>query len=77
MSNYTPTTDFASKDNLPSGDPAKTIRGVDFSTEFSSISTAVASKADTSSPTFTGTVTIESLNFTGTLDTGTIDGGTY
>jgi hypothetical protein len=37
----------------------------------------VASKADTSSPTFTGTVTIESLNFTGTLDTGTIDGGTY
>ena len=77
MSNYTPTTDFASKDALPSGDPAKIIRGADFSAEFNNIATAVASKADTASPTFTGTVTIPALTFTGTLSSGTIDGGTY
>jgi len=77
MSNYTPTTDFASKDALPSGDPAKIIRGVDFSTEFDNVATAVASKANTESPTFTGTVTITNLNFAGTLSTGTINGGTY
>ena len=77
MSNYIPTTDFASKDALPSGDPAKIIRGADFSAEFNNIATAVASKADTASPTFTGTVTIPALTFTGTLSTGTIDGGNY
>ena len=77
MSNYTPTTDFASKDALPSGDPAKIIRGVDFSTEFDNVATAVESKANTESPTFTGTVTINNLNFAGTLSTGTINGGTY
>lgn len=77
MSNYTPTTDFASKDSLPSGDPAKIIKGADFTVEFTNIATAVASKANTDSPTFTGTVTIADLNFTGSLDSGTIDGGTY
>ena len=77
MSNYTPTTDFAAKDSLPSGDSGKIIRGTEFSTEFTNIATAVASKANTASPTFTGTVTIADLNFIGTLETGTIDGGTY
>ena len=77
MSNYTPITDFASKDALPSGDPAKIIRGADFSTEFNNVATAVASKANTESPTFTGTVTITDLNFVGTIDSGTIDGGAY
>ena len=77
MSNYVKATDFASKDALPSGDPAKIIRGADFSAEFNNIATAVASKANTASPTFTGTVTIPALTFTGTLSTGTIDGGTY
>ena len=77
MSNYTPTTDFAAKDSLPSGDSGKIIRGTEFSTEFTNIATAVASKANTASPTFTGTVTIPALTFTGTLSTGTIDGGVY
>lgn len=77
MSNYTPTTNFEAKDNLPSGDPAKVIKGAEFTTEFTNIATAVATKADTESPTFTGTVTIDNLNFVGTLSTGTIDGGTY
>jgi hypothetical protein len=77
MSNYTVTTDFAAKDSLPSGDSGKIIRGSEFTTEFNNISTAIASKANTASPTFTGTVTIPALTFTGTLSTGTIDGGTY
>ncbi len=77
MSNYTVTTDFAAKDSLPSGDSGKIIRGSEFTTEFNNISTAIASKANTANPTFTGTVTIPALTFTGTLSTGTIDGGTY
>lgn len=77
MSNYTPTTNFGDKDSLPSGDPAKIIKGSEFTVEFNNIATAVASKANTDSPTFTGTVTIAALNFIGTLSTGTIDGGTY
>ena len=77
MSNYTKTTDFAAKDSLPSVVSGKIIKGAEFETEFDSISTAVATKADIASPTFTGTVTIPALTFNGTLSTGTIDGGTY
>ena len=77
MSNYTVTTDFAAKDSLPSGDSGKIIRGSEFTTEFNNIATAVATKSNIASPTFTGTVTIPALTFTGTLSTGTIDGGTY
>ena len=77
MSNYTKTTNFTAKDSLPSGDSGKVIRGTEFDTEFTAISTAIATKADLASPTFTGTVTIPNLTLTGTLSTGTIDGGTY
>ncbi len=77
MSNYTKTTNFTAKDSLPSGDSGKVIRGSEFDTEFNALATAVTSKADLASPTFTGTVTIPALTFTGTLSTGTIDGGTY
>jgi len=77
MSNYTKTTDFAAKDSLPSGDSGKRIRGTEFETEFDNIGTAIATKADTASPTFTGTVTMAGFAFTGTLSTGTIDGGAY
>lgn len=77
MSNYTKLTDFASKDSLSSGDANKIIKGTEFETEFDNIATAIATKADTAGPTFTGTVTIPALTFTGTLSTGTISGGTY
>lgn len=77
MSNYTPTTDFAAKDSLPSGNSGKIIRGTEFTTEFTNIATAILSKADIESPTFTGTVVIPNMTFTGTLTTGTIDGGVY
>ena len=55
MSNYTQSTNFATKDALTSGDPLKILKGTEINTEFANIAIAVATKADTASPTFTGT----------------------
>jgi hypothetical protein len=55
MSNYTKATNFAAKDALSTSDPAKIIKGTDIDNEFNAISSAVSSKADTNSPTLTGT----------------------
>jgi hypothetical protein len=55
MSNYTKSTDFAAKDALASGNAAKIVKGTEIDTEFNNIATAVATKADSASPTFTGT----------------------
>lgn len=77
MSNYTKTTNFAVKDTLASGNPAKIIKGSEINDEYDAIATAVATKSDIASPTFTGTVTAPALTVTGTLTAGTIDGGTY
>jgi hypothetical protein len=77
MSNYTKTTNFAVKDTLASGNPAKIIKGSEINSEFDNIATAVATKANTASPTFTGTVTVPTLAVTGTATIGTVDGGTF
>jgi len=66
MTNYTKSTNFATKDTLTSGDPLKIVKGTEINTEFDAISTAIATKADTASPTFTGTVTIPTLSVSGT-----------
>lgn len=58
MANYTKATNFASKDSLLTGNPSKLIRGSEIDSEFNAISTAIATKADTNSPTFTGTPTV-------------------
>jgi hypothetical protein len=55
VSNYTKATNFATKDTLPSGNAGKVVKGTEIDTEFNAISSAIASKADTASPTFTGT----------------------
>lgn len=55
MSNYVKATNFASKDALPSGNANKIIKGTEIDTEFNAIASAITSKADTNSPTFTGT----------------------
>lgn len=55
MSNYVKSTDFAAKDALASGNAAKIVKGTEIDTEFNNIATAVATKADINSPTFTGT----------------------
>ena len=54
MSNYVQSTNFATKDALPSGDPLKIVKGTEINTEFNNIAVAVATKADLVSPTFTG-----------------------
>jgi hypothetical protein len=54
VSNYTQSTNFATKDALSSGDPLKIVKGTEINTEFVNISTAIATKADLASPTFTG-----------------------
>ena len=77
MSNYTKTTNFATKDSLSSGDPNKIVKGTEIDSEFNNIATASATKADTASPTFTGTVTATALNVTGTITADTISGGSY
>ncbi len=58
MSNYTKSTNFATKDALASGNPLKIVKGTEIDTEFNNIATAVATKADLASPTFTGTPTL-------------------
>ena len=55
MSNYTKATNFTLKDGLSTGDPQKIIKGADIDAEYNAIASAVASKADLNSPTFTGT----------------------
>jgi hypothetical protein len=89
MSNYTKATDFASKDALASGNPLKLVRGTEINTEFAAIQTAVNSKADLASPTFTGTLTAATvavsgnqtiagtLTVTGALEAASVDGGTF
>ena len=67
MSNYTKSTNFATKDALPSGDPLKIVKGTEIDTEFNNIATAITSKADSSSPTFncTSTTPVTIANDTG------------
>jgi len=74
MTNYVKSTNFATKDNLASGDPLKIVKGTEINTEYDNIAVAVATKADTASPTFTGTTTIATLTLTN--DLAIVDGGT-
>tara|TARA_R110000737_G_scaffold301161_1_gene308135 strand:+ start:306 stop:1004 length:699 start_codon:yes stop_codon:yes gene_type:complete len=57
MSNYIKAVNFAVKDDLVSGDPSKIIKGTEINTEYNNIATAVATKAETNSPAFTGNPT--------------------
>jgi hypothetical protein len=89
MSNYTKATNFASKDALSTGNPLKLVRGAEINTEFDAIETAVNTKADLASPTFTGTLTAVTLavsgnetvggtlTVTGALEAASVDGGTF
>lgn len=75
MSNYTKSTNFATKDALSSGNPLKIVKGTEIDTEFNNIQTAIATKADSASPTFTGTVVIPTATIaTANISAGTITG---
>jgi hypothetical protein len=68
MSNYTKATNFTLKDGLSTGDPQKIIKGSEIDAEYNAIASAVASKADLNSPTFTGTPSAPTAS-TGTSST--------
>jgi hypothetical protein len=70
LSNYTKTTNFATKDNLSPGNPLKIVKGTEIDTEFNNIQTAVATKTDNSSAAITGG------SITGITDLAIADGGT-
>lgn len=46
MTDYTKSTNFTSKDTLPTGSALKIIKGAEFDTEFNAIATAIATKYD-------------------------------
>mgnify|MGYP000143195504 CR=1 FL=1 len=80
MSNYTKIVDYAAKDALLTGNPSKLVKGTELGAEFDAISTAVATKADSASPTLTGTITAAIANFSGLVTAAlglTVSGGAF
>jgi hypothetical protein len=63
MSNYTKLTAYDTKDGLTTGDPLKRVKGTELDDEFDAISTAIATKANSASPEFTGTPTVPTATF--------------
>ena len=63
MSNYSKTTDFASKDALLTGDANKIVKGTEINDEFDAIQTSVNSKANTNNTALTGTPTAPTAAF--------------
>lgn len=55
MSDYNRIYNLTVKDSLPSGNSGKVIKGAELDSEFNAIVSAIASKADSNSPTLTGT----------------------
>jgi hypothetical protein len=90
LSQYVKSTDFAAKDSMISGNPAKIVTGTAHDTEYNNIATAVATKADLNSPILvtpalgtpssgvltncTGTPALVGTNFTGTAAALSIGG---
>jgi len=73
MGDYVKSTNFAAKDALSSGDTNKIVKGTEINTEYDNIATAVSSKADKASPTFTGTVNVAAITASSTI-TGALTG---
>ena len=83
MSNYTQSTNFATKDALSPGDPLKIVRGTEINTEFANIAVAVATKLDTTAlaaPGPIGATTPSTINattgtFSGNVQMASLNGG--
>lgn len=54
MSDYNKITDYSAKDALSSGDAAKRVKGSEIGADFDAVAVAVATKANSASPVFTG-----------------------
>lgn len=70
MTDYTKSTNFATKDSLLSGNPLKIVKGTELDTEFNNIATAISTKTDNSAAAITGGT------ITGITDLTVADGGT-
>lgn len=55
MSEYVRVYNLTVKDSLPTGDSGKVIKGTELDVELNAVAAAISSKADSNSPTFTGT----------------------
>lgn len=75
MSNYTKSTNFASKDSLASGNPLKIVKGTEIDTEFNNVATAISTKLDSTGGTLTSG-TISGGSISGITDLAVADGGT-
>lgn len=65
MADYTKTTNFTSKDSLPTGNPSKIVAGSEHDTEYDNIATAIATKTNKAVPSGTNNVAV--LGATGDL----------
>jgi hypothetical protein len=63
MSDYTKLTAYDTKDALSTGDPLKRIKGTELDDEFDAISVAIATKANSASPSFSGTPTAPTASY--------------
>lgn len=79
MSDYNKATNFATKDTLSTGNPAKAVKGTEIDNEFNAIASAIASKAEPSDitdaiaaiPTGTGRIVqIVTSTYTSSTSTG-------
>ena len=57
MSNYTKSTNFATKDSLSAGNALKRVKGAEIDDEFNSLATAIATKANSNNTALTGVPT--------------------
>ena len=77
MTTYIKLTDYATKDSLPPGDPAKVVKGTELDDEFNSIAIASATKAEVNDTALTGDTSVENLDVSGTFTAVEVDGGTF
>jgi hypothetical protein len=70
MSDYLKSTNFATKDSLPSGNAGKIVKGTEIDNEFNAIADAVESKADLLNPVFSGLLTTDTLATVGAANIG-------
>jgi hypothetical protein len=70
MSDYLKSTNFATKDALPSGNAGKIVKGTEIDNEFNAIADAIESKADLLNPTFSGLLTTDTLTTGGATNIG-------
>lgn len=71
MADYVKSTNFAVKDSLTTGNPAKVVKGTEIDVEFNNIASAISSKLDATSPTLSGNITITGSATANSLVVGT------